>query len=277
MVATPDGLRIFQDRPLDSSSICLSAEGGTESRIPSWVKLERRGNQFTGYHSADGVNWIRQSTKPGASPNPQTINMPPSVYVGLALVSHVSDIVTEARFSGVQISGGVTGQWQVVDIGVDHPGNSPDKMYVTVEDGNGRTATVTNAAPAPTNIRTWTEWRIPLRDFTGIDLRRVTGMSIGVGQGETTTPLGTGRIYIDDIRVESAGIHLGASWDPQNCQVALAYPVETGFEYHLEFCDRLGLGGVWQDLPGGPHNSGIVSVDMSGEQRYFRLCALQQR
>ena len=277
MVATPDGLRIFQDRPLDSSSMCLSAEGGTETRILSWVKLERRGNQFTGYHSADGVNWIRQFTKPGASPNPQTINMPRSVYVGLALVSHVSDVVTDATFSGVQIAGGVTGQWQVVDIGVDHPGNSSDKMFVTVEDGDGRTATVTNAAPAPTNIRTWTEWRIPLRDFRGIDLRRVTGMSIGVGHGETTTPLGTGCISVDDIRVESTGIQLSASWDHKSRQATLAYQVEPGFEYRLEVGDRLGPRGVWQDLPDGPHNSGITSIDMSGEQRYFRLCALQQR
>jgi parallel beta-helix repeat protein len=205
MLVIPDGLRAFQNRPANDSSMCFAAQGDAESKIPSWVKLERKGNQFTGYHSVDGINWIRQSdrgsTGPDASPNPQTINMASSVYVGLALSSHAPGVMTTATFSGVKITGNATDQWQVADIGVDHPGNSPDNLYVTVEDSKGKTATVIHPDPAAVNARAWTEWKIPLNSFSGVDLRRVGRISIGVGGREGAIPLGTGRIHIDDIRV----------------------------------------------------------------------------
>ena len=204
MLVTPDGLRAFQNRPTNNSWTCLSAHGGAMS-IPTWVKLERRGDQFTGYHSVDGINWIRQSdtenTKPDASPNPQTIRMPGRVYVGLALTSHAPGVVTTATFSGVQITGDVTGQWQVAEIGVDQPGNSPDDLYVVVEDSDGKTATVLNPDPAAVNAMAWTEWKIPLSNFLGADLSRVRRMFMGVGGREATIPPGTGCIYIDDIHI----------------------------------------------------------------------------
>jgi parallel beta-helix repeat protein len=166
MLVIPDGVRVFQNRPANNSSQCFTAQGEAEPKIPSWVKLERRGNQFTGYHSPDGVHWVRQSdrgnTGPEASPNPQTINMPRSVYVGLALSSHAPGVMTTATFSGVKITGSVTDRWQVADIGADHPGNSPDNLYVTVEDSTGKTATVVHPDPAAVNARAWTEWKIPL-------------------------------------------------------------------------------------------------------------------
>jgi len=206
MLVVPDGSRVFQNRPVNHSAQCFTAQGDAEPKIPSWVKLERRGSQFTGYHSLDGIHWIRQSDKatagPSASPNPQTINMPAQVYVGLALSSHAPALMATATFSDVKITGNVTDRWQVADVGVDHPGNSPDKMYVTIEDSHGRTATVLYASPAATNARDWTVWEIPLKRFLGLDLSRVKAISIGVGDREPTRPLGTGRICIDDIRLE---------------------------------------------------------------------------
>lgn len=205
MLVIPDGIRAFQNRPANYSWTCLSAHGGAEQKIPSWVKLERKGNRFTGYHSLDGINWIRQldteNTGPDHSPNPQTIRMPGRVYVGLALTSHAPGVVTTATFSGVQITGGVTGQWQVAEIGVDHPGNSPDDLYVVVEDSDGKTATVVNPDPAAVNAMAWTEWKIPLSNFLGADLSRVRRMFMGVGGREATIPPGTGCIYIDDIHI----------------------------------------------------------------------------
>ncbi len=89
---------------------------------------EKFGLQFTAYHSLDGLNWIRQSDKantgPDAAPNPQAINLPVPVYVGLALSSHAPGVAAMATFSGVKTTGNVTGRWQVADIGMDHPGNS---------------------------------------------------------------------------------------------------------------------------------------------------------
>jgi parallel beta-helix repeat protein len=198
----PSGVCAFQNRPANYSSNCLSAQDWSELGFPCWIKLERKGDQFAGYHSADGIQWIRQASPDAdASPNPQTIRMPSSVYIGLALTSHAPTVMTTARFSGVQTTGAVTGPWQVADIGVDHPGNSPDDLYVTLEDSDGKTATVVNPDPAAVNTVDWAEWRIPLPNFTGVDLSRVRRMSIGVGGRAGATVKGDGRIYIDDIWV----------------------------------------------------------------------------
>ncbi len=206
MLVTPDSRRAFQNRPFSNSAACRSAHSNVEAiSLPFWVKLQRQGNRLTGYYSQDGVNWIRQPdteyTGSDASPNPQTISMPARVYVGLALTSHVSGRAATAMFSGVKITGSVIGAWQVADIGVDHPGNSPDDLYVIVTDSKGKTATVVNPDSAAVNALAWTEWQIPLNSFPGVDLHRVKKMSLGVGGRESAISSGTGRIYLDDIRV----------------------------------------------------------------------------
>jgi parallel beta-helix repeat protein len=209
MLVTPDGRRAFQNRPFTNSGACRSAHSNSGAiSLPFWVKLQRQGNRLTGYYSHDGVNWMRQSdaeyTGADASPNPQTISMPARVYVGLALTSHVSGRAATATFSGVQIIGSVTGSWQVADIGTDHPGNSPDDLYVIVADSKGRTAALIHPDPAAVNTCVWTEWKIPLSSFPAVDLHRVGKMSLGVGGRQAATAPGTGRIYIDDIRVLQA-------------------------------------------------------------------------
>jgi hypothetical protein len=90
---------------------------------------------------------------------------------------------------------------ELADLGVDHPGNSPDNLYVAVEDSSGRSAMVVHPDRAAVNARTWTEWKIPLANFSGVDLRRVGRISVGVGGREGGIPLGVGRIHIDGIRV----------------------------------------------------------------------------
>ena len=45
MLVIPDGLSFFQNRPANNSAQCLSAQSEAESKIPCWVKLERRGNR----------------------------------------------------------------------------------------------------------------------------------------------------------------------------------------------------------------------------------------
>jgi hypothetical protein len=69
--------------------------------VPSyWVKLERIGNMITGYVSPDGTNWAATDVGRIESPVPDTI------YVGLAVVSHVDNVLATATFSNVQITGG---------------------------------------------------------------------------------------------------------------------------------------------------------------------------
>ncbi len=83
------------------------------------------------------------------------------------------------------------------------PGNSQDELYVVVEDSNGNRAAVTNPDPAAVLTTQWTEWRIPLTQFTsaGVSVTGIKKMYIGVGDRSGTQAGGSGRIYIDDIRV----------------------------------------------------------------------------
>ena len=80
-----------------------SAGGGTTYNnttglnAPYWVRLVRSGNTFTGYRSADGVNWTQQGTA--------TFSMASTVYVGLALTSHDSANLCTATFDNVTAPG----------------------------------------------------------------------------------------------------------------------------------------------------------------------------
>jgi regulation of enolase protein 1 (concanavalin A-like superfamily) len=58
-----------------------TTEPGTLSgtAIPYWVKVTRSGNTFTGFASADGMNWTQLTN--------QTISMVQDIYVGLVAAS----------------------------------------------------------------------------------------------------------------------------------------------------------------------------------------------
>jgi hypothetical protein len=56
-------------------------------------------------------------------------------------------------------------------------------------------------------------------------------------------------------------------------QVRVMYPVVAGYNYTIEF-RASAASGTWQDLPGGPHNSGNVLVNSSGAPQFFRVRAV---
>src|SRR5712692_2103716 len=65
--------------------------------LPYWIKLARSGNVFTMYESPDDVNWVQLGTS-------QTVNMAPSVYVGLAVSNSTTSSVATATFDHVSLS-----------------------------------------------------------------------------------------------------------------------------------------------------------------------------
>ena len=73
----------------------------SSSGPPGWIKLVRNGSTFSGYQSADGVNWTQVGTS-------QTINMAQNVYVGLAMDSGTSTTASTGKFDNVSISFGTT-------------------------------------------------------------------------------------------------------------------------------------------------------------------------
>ncbi len=205
MFATPDGRRAFQNRPGTAAS-AVSAHSATGAvTLPHWVKLERKGNLFTAYHSSDGTNWIQQpdneNTGTDASANPQTIFMTGSVYIGLALTSNNARAGAGfAEFSDVQTTGSVGGAWRAVSVG-PNTGNDRDDLYVAVQDSSNKLAVVTNPDPDAVLATDWTEWKIPLSDFAPVNMTRVKKLYVGVGDRDDPTQDGTGLLFIDDIRV----------------------------------------------------------------------------
>jgi len=169
-------------------------------QAPYWVKLTRSGNTFTAERSEDGVTWVPVTDAAGSS---RDITMIGNVYIGLALTSHNAGAVTVAEFSGVQTGGGVSGAWQVAEIGTDHPANDRDDFYLVVEDSLGRSKVMVHPDPDAVLTPDWTEWKIPLSEIsdTGVNLAAVKKMYIGVGNRTVPSKDGAGVLYVDDIRV----------------------------------------------------------------------------
>jgi hypothetical protein len=82
--------------------------------------------------------------------------------------------------------------------------NDTEPLYVAVSNTAGSPAIIVNDDPAAATIDTWTEWVIPLSAFAdqGIVLTNVDRIAIGLGtRGNMTIPGGSGKMYIDDIRL----------------------------------------------------------------------------
>ena len=95
-IVTPSNGTAFQRRPTTGGSAETTA--GPVVVAPYWVKVERSGDLFTGSVSPDGTSWTVVGTA--------TIPMAKTVYIGLALTSHVAGTTTAATFASVKITGG---------------------------------------------------------------------------------------------------------------------------------------------------------------------------
>jgi len=206
MFPTPDRRRAFQNRPVaGGTAFSAHSAAGAFTALPFWVRIERKGSMITGYYSTDGTTWTRQpdteNTGADRSLNPVTISMADRVLIGLAVASNnFGAAVCFGEFSDVTTTGAVSGSWQLVNVGINY-GNDPDKLYLAVEDSAGKSVVVTHPDPAALGLTAWTEWKIPLSDLTGVNLARIKKLSIGVGDKKAPVQGGTGRLYIDDIRV----------------------------------------------------------------------------
>ncbi len=202
MIVTGNRRQAFENRATTAgaSASIYSATGAFT--FPIWLKLERKGDQFTGSFSPDGTNWTPQGNANGGggtSPNPQTIAMGNSVYIGLCVTSNNLGTPALAEFSNVVTSPSVSGDWTVVDIGGTNPANDTDDLYVAVEDKSGHVGIAT--WPDATTLTQWTPWQIPLSQFTGVNTSAIEKILIGVGDGKNPQPDGAGKVFLDDIQI----------------------------------------------------------------------------
>jgi hypothetical protein len=120
------------------------------------------------------------------------------VYVGICVTSHAGAEQRTFQFEGIKTTGSVTGAWQGAQI--DSPKfNSPQDLYVAIQDSANKIAVVKNATAV--NAIDWTEVQMPLSSFAGVSMTKVKKMFIGVGDRANPAADGTGMLFIDDIRV----------------------------------------------------------------------------
>ncbi|MBE9915104.1 hypothetical protein G8C92_13805 [Paenibacillus donghaensis] len=93
MAATPSYGMIYQERlQADAES---SQTKGTNAPAPYWVKLVREDNVITAYDSNDGTNWKLVKE--------QEMDLPETVYFGLAVTSHNNGKLATAEFDQVTV------------------------------------------------------------------------------------------------------------------------------------------------------------------------------
>ncbi len=85
------------------------------------------------------------------------------------------------------------------------PINSPQDLYVSVEDATGGFAVI-NHPDNPTAVQSavWNEWQIDLQAIAdqGVNLQNIGRVIIGIG-GPTD---GSGTLFIDDIGLHDTGL-----------------------------------------------------------------------
>lgn len=79
----------FQRRVSTAGASTSTSGGG--GAAPAWVRLTRTGNTFSAYRSVDGSTWTLVGT--------DSITMPSTVYVGVAVTSHLNGTLAAATFA----------------------------------------------------------------------------------------------------------------------------------------------------------------------------------
>ncbi|MCI0493453.1 PA14 domain-containing protein, partial [candidate division KSB1 bacterium] len=88
MCVTPTQGTTFQRRIATAGN---SYHSGSTGAAPLWLKLVRAGDTFSGYKSADSLNWVQVGS--------EKINMSANIYVGLAVTSHIDGTICTCQAS----------------------------------------------------------------------------------------------------------------------------------------------------------------------------------
>jgi endonuclease/exonuclease/phosphatase family metal-dependent hydrolase len=94
MLVSPGKGLAFQRR-VTTGGDSTNTSGGSGT-APAWVKLTREGSVFSAFRSADGANWTLVGT--------DSIAMGSTIYVGVAVSSHVAGTLAAANFTGTVLS-----------------------------------------------------------------------------------------------------------------------------------------------------------------------------
>jgi glucose/arabinose dehydrogenase len=91
------GFRYTRRPTTGASSVSEVGASSPLPGAPGWVRVVRAADVFTAYSSLDGVTFTQLGT-------PQTIAMGSTVYVGMAVTSHLDGTLAQAKFDNVSIT-----------------------------------------------------------------------------------------------------------------------------------------------------------------------------
>ncbi len=123
---------------------------------------------------------------------------------------------TERTFSPAQ-------DWTLSDVNTltvylrGDPNNAVQPLYVGLEDSAQHSKLVRHANPQAVADSYWRGWDIPLSEFAadGVDLEHVQRMMVVIGDPTATEAGGSGKVYLDDIRLAKGGsvVRPVAQWE----------------------------------------------------------------
>ncbi|MDM7995525.1 MAG: hypothetical protein QUT30_07570 [Acidobacteriota bacterium] len=102
----PNNTTTFSRRIIAGGESTTTA--GPTGQVPYWVRLRRSGNTFMSYVSTNGTSWTLVGS--------QSISMPVTVYVGLAVTANNNAALCTATFDNVSINA-LPYPWESSDIG----------------------------------------------------------------------------------------------------------------------------------------------------------------
>ncbi len=81
--------------------------------------------------------------------------------------------------------------------------NDAEQLYIGISNSNGNTSIINHPDPRATQYNDWTQWKIPLINFSTpeVTITDVNSLFIGVGNRDNPHPGGNGQLYIDDIHL----------------------------------------------------------------------------
>lgn len=121
VLASPGNGIAYQRRPA-SGMASLHTSGGSGT-APVWVKLERRGSAVTAFRSSNGTTWQMIDS--------QTLSLPSTFYVGLAVSSHDPATLATATFSNVTVGAPSSGSNQRPSVSLTAPANGASFLAPT--------------------------------------------------------------------------------------------------------------------------------------------------
>jgi hypothetical protein len=79
--------------------------------------------------------------------------------------------------------------------------NDPETLYLALEDSAAQVRVASHPDPTALQVAGWQAWYIDLQRFSGVNLASIKKVYLGVGNRNNPQMGGSGKLYIDDIRV----------------------------------------------------------------------------